>query len=94
MDCEECLNDQIGSMSLTGQEPRPPMYVQRLTHILRTVLLMFREVLLDCLTPQDQVDGAAGGVMPDDPIVELINALLTELDVEYTGGVLQDLVIV
>jgi len=50
MDCEECLNDQIGSMSLTGQEPRPPMYVY-----LRYMLAIFqlRECIdssLDCLS--------------------------------------------
>jgi len=94
MDCEECPSVPTGSTLPTGQEQRPPIYVQRLMHILRTVLLMFREVLTECLTPQDQVDGAIVAALGEDPIVELINALLTELDGEFTGDLLGDIVAV
>jgi hypothetical protein len=54
---------------------------------------MVREVLDQCLPPRiegQQVDGAAA-VPTGDPMLDIIDALLFELDGEYTAGVLGDI---
>jgi len=53
---------------------------------------MVREVLDQCLPPRiegPQVDGPP--VPTGDPMLDIIDALLFELDGEYTAGVLGDL---
>lgn len=88
----ECQSDLTGAMSGLGLEQQPPMFVQRLMHTLRTVLLMVREVLDQCLPPRlegDQVDGPPAPT--GDPMLDIIDALLFELDGEYTAGVLGDI---
>lgn len=88
----ECQSDLTGAMSGLGLEQQPPMFVQRLMHTLRTVLLMVLEVLKQC-GGRDldlQVDGGHDEPL-NDPLIDIIEELLTALDGEYTAGVLGDI---
>lgn len=90
----ECQSDLIGAMSGLGLEQQPPMFVQRLMHTLRTVLLMVQEVLKQCGGRDlDQLDGA-GDEPLNDPLIDIIEELLAALDGEYTAGVLGDISLV
>lgn len=76
----ECQSDLTGAMSELGLEQQPPMFVRRLMHTLRIVLLMVREVLDQCAPRRGdlQVDGPG-----DDPMLDIIDALLREIEDEF-----------
>lgn len=80
-----CPKDLTGQMSELGLEQRPPIFVQRLMHILRTVLLTLRDILREC-APIDQLDGMS----EDDALLVGIEELLGLLDEEFTADAVGD----